>query len=136
MRSSNSTERWLALPMPDDGYVSCPGFAFMSRSRSAVDRAGSAGCASTANGDAMTCVTGTRSRSVSYGSLATTLGFTAMVLVTSSSVWPSGGLLTTSSVPMIVEPPARLSITICCPSASVMRGEIVRIVVSVGPPAG
>jgi hypothetical protein len=59
-----------------------------------------------------------------------------MALVMMRQVCPSAGARATISVPITVPPPARLSITACCPSNSPKRGASVRATASTGPPAG
>src|SRR5512139_3227431 len=51
-------------------------------------------------------------------------------------VYPSGGDLAAISAPMLAPPPPRLSMMICCPSASPRRVPMARPIVSVPPPGG
>src|SRR5258706_2623156 len=53
---------------------------------------------------------------------------------TASRVWPSGAALATASVPGMPPAPARLSMTMDCPSASESCGAIARAAMSVTPP--
>jgi hypothetical protein len=71
---------------------------------------------------------------VSKGSFFTMLGWIAWLLATSTSMWPSGGLLATRSVPMMPVAPARLSMTTGWPQASVSFWPMRRAARSIAPP--
>src|SRR5258706_13535089 len=52
----------------------------------------------------------------------------------STTVYPSGGDLATSSTPIMPPAPPRLSTTTCCPSCEDSLGAMMREVISVPPP--
>jgi hypothetical protein len=68
MAANISTKRCPPEPLPAEAYASLSGLAFASAMRSFTVRTGSDGWTATMNGVLVTCVTGEKSRSGSYGS--------------------------------------------------------------------
>src|SRR5437588_6996401 len=83
-----------------------------------------------------TSATGARSFFVSKGSDLYSDTLIALGGAAIRSVWPSGALFATKSVPILPPEPVRFSTKTGCPSASLSRGASARAVKSVIPPGG
>ena len=70
----------------------------------------------------------------SKGTFLYSVGLIACGVVAITSVWPSGAERATNSVPIMVAPPARFSMTICWPNCLVSSGLSSRARISVPPP--
>jgi hypothetical protein len=79
-------------------------------------------------------VTATRSLNTSNPGLLNRVWLTTTELLVNSTVWPSGGALAASAMPMLPPAPARLSMTTGCPHDSDIFCPITRAATSVGPP--
>ncbi len=78
---------------------------------------------------------GTKSLSVSNGTLANTCGLmTSVPSKPSTSVWPSGAAPATACVPLLPPAPGRLSTPTCWPRRAPRRSATTRAPVSVTPP--
>ena len=97
---------------------------------------GRLGCTTTTIGETTALVSGTKSRSGSYERLGYRAGLAAITEdPPSSSVYPSGLALATSSVPMIALPPGRFSTTTAWFMLSCILAPTVRATKSLEPPA-
>ena len=82
----------------------------------------------------MMAAIGAMSRIKSKGSLSYSVALIAFGAPTISSVYPSGGARTTSSVPTLLPAPGRFSTTNCWPSRSESHWPTKRATMSVDPP--
>src|SRR5688500_7771882 len=81
-----SAERWGAEPAPGVANVSSPGLAFASAMRSLMELPANEGATTTTFGWKLSCVTGVKSLTGSYGSLGYRPGLIANVVVIISTV--------------------------------------------------
>ena len=79
-------------------------------------------------------VTGAKSRCTSNGSLRKSPALTALALLSSSTVWPSGSACATAVAPTMAPALGRLSITIGCRSDTLISLATARAVRSAMPP--
>ena len=77
---------------------------------------------------------GWKSFSGSNGCLKPSATLVAIVVLPSSRVWPSGLAFATTSMPMIVLPPALFSTMTCWPSSAVIFSATTRPSASDAPP--
>src|SRR6476469_233621 len=116
--------------------MSAPGLAFASAISSFTFFAGTEGCTDRICGLTANSDKGANEASLSYWSVLYRCGAIAKVLlVPTSSVYPSGGDLDTNPWPIVPVAPARLSIMNCWPVYSVSFAARMRPIESVEPPA-
>src|SRR5256885_1908865 len=72
--SKSAVARCGSDPLPEVAKLSLPGFFFASAMSSRIDFTGSEGWTATTSGELVTCVTATKSRSVSYEIFLLTIG--------------------------------------------------------------
>src|SRR4029079_8493905 len=98
--------------------------------------AGTAGFAVIATGAVATIVIALKPAAGAYGSFGYSAAFTACLLPSDTSVYPSGGALAVISDAIELPAPGRLSTMSCCPSVSLIRGPRTRAATSAPPPTG
>ena len=125
-----------AVPTPEVPNDSLPGFFFAYSINSFSEFTGNDGCTAITWGSVPMMAMGVKSLMLSKGRFLMSNGnIVCGGLTASSSVYPSGDALATTSEPIAASPPARLSITTGCPSASLIRFPVARATVSAAPPA-
>jgi len=85
-------------------------------------------------GSVTSWLTGVKSRTGSKGRSLRIAGLMVNDAATTRTVWPSGAAFATSSVPLRLPAPGRLSTITFCLSVSVMRCAMTRATTSVDPP--
>jgi hypothetical protein len=133
MDLSISTARNCDVP-PEVADVNCPGRAFASAISSFTFFTGREGCTTSTVCVSASWLTIVKSLIESNGSFAKSVGFTACGVVAISTVYPSGAARATTSVPMFVDAPARLSTMMLCPMMAWSLGARSRARMSVPPP--
>ena len=132
---NSSAARFCVVPICGVPMLSWPGWARAYISRSASVRKRPPSFTTTARSNVASSETGAKSLSVSNGSDWNSAALTAVPLLTSSSVWPSGSARATCS-PATTPPALGLfSMTTLCPSGPAIFWPTVRAVMSAAPPA-
>ena len=128
-----STARYAELPAAVPA-VSCPGRALASAMNSLTLLTGNDGCTTSTVVVRPSWLIMVKSFTGSKGSFLYSVGLIACGVVAITMVWPSGAERATNSVPIMVAPPARFSMTICWPNCLVSSGLSRRARMSVPPP--
>src|SRR5262249_62356377 len=107
----SSPTRKESVPGPGEEKLSFPGRAFAASMNSRSVDPLTLRLAPTNSGKRASCVTGAKSRNVSYGRFLSAIGLIEWALNGRSRVWPSGAALAAASEAITPDPPGRVSIT-------------------------
>ena len=126
----------MLVPLPFEAKLSLPGLRRACSRSSRTLATGVLAETTRTFAPLPTSATGARSFFVSKGSDRYSDTLIALGGAAMSSVWPSGALFATKSVPMLPPEPVLFSMMTGCPKVSERRGPRARAVKSVIPPGG